>query len=272
MTIGSAAIKTLALEFASPYGRGVGMEIGWAGAGFILGAIVGSFLATAAIRWPAGRQITRGRSACDHCRRTLAPVDLIPIAGFLIRRGRCATCGGAIDRRHFMIEVAAALIGAVSFAVAPGPAGIAGALFGWLLLLLGVLDVEHFWLPDRLTWLLALLGIAFGAAGLPPYPNDRLIGLVVGFAGLWLVGALYKALRDRDGLGGGDPKLLGAIGAWLGWAALPYVLVLAGLVGLGAVFAGRLRGDPVTATTRLPLGALMAVAAWPIWLVQTAVR
>ena len=244
------------------------MEIGWAGAGFILGAIVGSFLATAAIRWPAGGQVTRGRSACDRCRRTLGPLDLVPIASFLIRRGRCATCGEAIDRRHLMIEIAAALIGAVSFAVASGPAGMAGALFGWLLLLLGTLDVEHFWLPDRLTWLLALFGIAFGAAGLPPYPNDRLIGLVIGFAGLWLVGALYKALRQREGLGGGDPKLLGAIGAWLGWAVLPYVLLLAGLIGIGAVLAARARGDAVSATTRLPLGALMAVAAWPIWLAQ----
>jgi len=242
----------------------------WGLAGFVLGAIIGSFLATAAIRWPAGRQVTRGRSACDHCGHTLGPIELIPIAGFLIRRGRCATCGGAIDRRHLMVEVAAALIGAISFAVAPGPVGIAGALFGWMLLLLAVLDVEHFWLPDRVTWLLALLGIAAGAVGLPPFPNDRLVGLVIGFAGLWLVGALYKALRNRDGLGGGDPKLLGAIGAWLGWTALPYVLVLAGLVGLGAVLVVRLRGETVSATTRLPLGALMAVAAWPIWLFQNA--
>jgi leader peptidase (prepilin peptidase)/N-methyltransferase len=242
----------------------------WGLAGFVLGAIIGSFLATAAIRWPAGRKVTRGRSGCDHCGRALGPTDLIPVASFLIRRGRCATCGGAIDRRHLMVEIAAALIGAVSFAVAPGPAGVVGALFGWMLLLLAVLDIEHFWLPDRVTWLLALLGIAFGAAGLPPYPNDRLLGLVVGFAGLWLVGALYKTLRNREGLGGGDPKLLGAIGAWLGWMTLPYVLVLAGLVGLGAVFAARLRGDAVSATTRLPLGALMAVAAWPLWLFQNA--
>jgi leader peptidase (prepilin peptidase)/N-methyltransferase len=242
----------------------------WGVAGFILGAIGGSFLATAASRWPTGKQVARGRSACDQCGRKLGPLDLVPILSFLIRRGRCASCGGAIDRRHLMIELAAALIGAVSFAIAPGPIGIAGAVFGWMLLLLGVLDVEHFWLPDRVTYFLALLGIAVGAAGLPPFPNDRLIGLALGFASLWLIGALYRALRRREGLGGGDPKLFGAIGAWLGWALLPYVLLIAGLIGIGAVVVAELRGEKVTAVTRIPLGALLAVAAWPVWIVSAA--
>jgi len=243
------------------------MEIGWGLAGFILGAIVGSFLATAAIRWPAGRQASTGRSACDACGRRLGPLELVPILSYLVRHGRCSSCGASIDRKHLQIELAAALIGAVSLALAPGLSGMGGAVFGWALLLLAVLDVEHFWLPNRATWLLALLGIAFGAAGAPPFPNDRLIGLGAGFLSLWLVARAYRLVRRREGLGGGDPKLFGAIGAWLGWAALPYVLLLAGLVGLGAVLLARGRGEAVSATTRLPFGALLAVAAWPLWLV-----
>lgn len=238
----------------------------WGAAGFVLGAIVGSYLATAAIRWPAGRQASRGRSACDACARSLGPLDLVPIISFLVRRGRCARCGAAIDRRHLQIEVGAALIGAASFTVAPGLAGVSGAVFGWGLLLLAVLDVEHFWLPDRATGLLALLGIGFAAAGVSPFPNDRLIGMVAGFGILWLIARGYRLVRKREGLGGGDPKLFGAIGAWLGWAALPYVLLLAGIAGLTSVLLAKARGRTIGATTRLPFGALLAVAAWPLWL------
>jgi leader peptidase (prepilin peptidase)/N-methyltransferase len=246
------------------------MEIGWAAAGFILGAIVGSFLATAAIRWPAGEQAGTGRSRCDHCKRALRPLELVPILSFMVRRGRCGACGGKIDRKHLLIEIAAAAVGAVAFAVAPGLDGAGGAMFGWGLLLLAVLDVEHFWLPDRATGLLALFGIAFGAAGAAPFPNDRLIGGAAGFLSLWLIGRAYRLVRHRDGLGGGDPKLFGAIGAWLGWAALPHVLLLAGLAGVASLMLAWARGEAVSATTRLPLGALLAVAAWPVWLVSFA--
>lgn len=240
----------------------------WALAGLVGGAIAGSFIATVAIRWPQGRSATRGRSACDACGRSLGPVDLIPLIGYLIRRGRCRTCDAPIDIRHPLIEIAAAVIGATALIAAPGIEGAAGALFGWLLLLLAVLDIEHYWLPDRLTLTLALLGLAGGTLGLSPSLVDRAIGAAAGFVSLFLIALAYRAVRKREGMGGGDPKLLGAIGAWLGWAALPFVLLLASLIGLGAVAFGMARGRGVSATHRVPFGALMAVAAYPIWLVM----
>ena len=81
------------------------------------------------------------------------------------------------------------------------------------------------------------------------------------------VDALWRRLRGREGMGGGDPKLLGGIGAWVGALNLPFILLGAGLLGLAAALLMRLRGQAVTRTTRLPLGALMAVAAWPVWLI-----
>lgn len=246
------------------------MAWGWALAGMVLGAIVGSFLATAALRWPAGRSAASGRSVCDGCGRTLGPADLVPILSYVVRRGRCGACGAAIDALHLQVEVAAAGIGGMAFALAPGLDGVGGAVFGWGLLLLGVLDVRDFWLPDRVTYSLALFGLAFGSLGAAPWPRDRLIGLATGFASLFLVATAYRAVRGREGLGGGDPKMFGAIGAWLGWATLPFVLLLAATAGLAAIFLGRAQGRTIAATTRLPFGALLAVAAWPAWLVLYA--
>jgi leader peptidase (prepilin peptidase)/N-methyltransferase len=151
----------------------------------------------------------------------------------------------------------------------PGAAGAAGAVFGWLLLTLAALDVAEFWLPDALTGMLALAGLASITIAPPAWP-DRLIGAAAGFGSLWLIGFAYRRLRGREGLGGGDPKLLGAIGLWVGWAMLPFVVLLACLVGLGSVLAAMARGKRVTAADRLPLGALMAIAAYPVWLVMIA--
>jgi leader peptidase (prepilin peptidase)/N-methyltransferase len=87
---------------------------------------------------------------------------------------------------------------------------------------------------------------------------------------LWLIAAAYRLVRRRDGLGGGDPKLFGAIGLWLGWRLLPIVLLLACLTGLALVLARLLTGAGVRADDRLPLGALLAIAAYPTWLVMLA--
>jgi len=196
----------------------------------VLGAIAGSFIAALVIRWPQGPSVLGGRSACDACGRSLGPIDLVPLASALWLRGRCRTCRVPIDPLHWRVELTAAMIGAIAGLAVPGPLAIAGALFGWLLLTLGVLDATAFWLPDRLTLLLALAGIGVAFFGVPPAWGDRFIGAAAGFASLWLIAAGYRLVRHREGLGGGDPKLFGAIGLWLGWRMLPIVLVLALLV------------------------------------------
>ncbi|MDB5679082.1 A24 family peptidase [Sphingomonas bacterium] len=235
----------------------------------VLGAIAGSFLATLVIRWPQERSVIGGRSMCDGCGRTLKAWELVPLVSALAARGQCRTCSVKIDPRHWQIELWCAVLGVISGIAVPGAVGIAGAVFGWLLLALAALDVAEFWLPDALTATLALVGLASIAVAPPGWP-DRLIGGVVGFASLWLIGFAYRRLRGREGLGGGDPKLLGAIGLWVGWAMLPFVVLLACLVGLAAVLAAMARGRRVSATDRLPLGALMAIAAYPVWLVMIA--
>ena len=232
----------------------------------MLGAIMGSFLATLVVRWPEGRSVLRGRSECDACHATLSARDLVPLLSAAVSRGRCRRCGAEIDARHWQIELGCLVVGVLAGVAVPGPVGLAGALFGWLLLTLAALDVAEFWLPDVLTATLAGAGVATGLLGVDPPLIDRLIGGVGGFAALWSVGALYKLLRHRDGLGGGDPKLLGAIGLWLGWRMLPVVVFLAALTGLAVVLVGLARGRSATLGDRVPFGALLAIAAYPAWL------
>ena len=157
------------------------------------------------------------------------------------------------------------MIGAASLALL-GPQGWIAALFGWLLLTLALFDLRFFILPDRLTATLALAagaGIALYGA---PTIGDRLIGGAGGYATLQLIRLGYRAARGREGLGGGDPKLLGAIGLWTGWQPLPAIMLVAALMGLAIAGTMHLLGRRVTVTHRLPLGTLMAAAAWPIWL------
>jgi leader peptidase (prepilin peptidase)/N-methyltransferase len=233
--------------------------------GGLAGLIIGSFIAALTARWPQGRSIADGRSRCDSCHAVLGPSELVPVLSYLVQRGKCRHCGAAIQPRHLAIEIAAGGVGAAALAMHPGAYGVAGAVFGWALLALLVLDVEHMWLPDRLTLPLALGGLAATYALSMPL-LDSLIGVAAGWASLAGIAKGYKALTGRTGMGGGDPKLFGAIGAWLGWVPLPFVLVFAAVLGLLLVLYDRLSGRPVTRYSRVPLGALLAAAAWPLWL------
>jgi leader peptidase (prepilin peptidase)/N-methyltransferase len=234
--------------------------------GFVLGAIIGSFLAALLVRWPQGRSVLRGRSCCDRCGHRLGIAELVPILSWLLLRGRCRRCGAAIDRRHLALEIGAGLIGLTAILAHPLLMAPFTAMLGWWLFLLAALDAEYHWLPDRLTLPLIVAGLVTAFIGIGPPLGDRMIGAVGGYVTLLAIAVLYRAVRGREGLGGGDPKMLAAIGAWLGWIQLPFVLLLAGLAGLVAVGIKRLAGGNVAATDRLPLGTLMALAAWPIWL------
>lgn len=237
----------------------------------VLGLILGSFIATLVLRWPHGRSV-RGRSACDGCGRQLSAWELVPLASAATLRGRCRTCAAPIAWTHSLVELAAAGVGAAAGVAAPWPEALAGAVFGWLLLTLALLDWRHWWLPDPITALLAAGGVAGGLLGIGPSLFDRAIGGAAGFATLWLIATGYRRLRGREGMGGGDPKLFAGIGLWLGWQTLPAVLLVASLFGLGLVLLATLTGRAMTRTDALPFGTLLAAAAYPAWLMMVALH
>lgn len=256
----------MALVDALPPGAGVLL------AGLV-GLIWGSFAATLVLRWPAGRSIL-GRSRCDACQAALTPIDLVPLLSALWRRGTCRRCGARIDPFHGRVEILSAAVGVVALAAMPGAAGWLWALFGWLLLPLALLDARHFWLPDSLNAVLAGTGLLLAGPLLAAALLDRWIGAVAGGLTLAAVAWAYGRARGREGMGGGDPKLVAAIGAWLGWQALPLMLLFASLGGI--VWALATQGKPATqgkgdrslARRRVPFGLFACAAAWatvPVW-------
>lgn len=224
--------------------------------GAIGGAIVGSFLATLCIRWPEGRQAMTGRSRCDHCGRALRVAELVPILSAAVSGGKCRMCGGRIAPLHFAIEAGAAVLAGVALVLQPNLNGVALAIFWLLLIAPAVLDARHFWLPNALTAALAAGGLLLGGFATGATLADRLIGGGGGFFALELLAMAYARLRGRDGLGSGDPKLLGAIGLWTGWTALPAILIVASLAGLAIALV-----QQRSANERMPFGALLAGAA-----------
>ena len=235
----------------------------------IVGAVIGSFVGLASLRMPAGGRIALDRSRCSGCSRTLGAADLVPLLSYLFFRGRCRTCGSAIEKRYPMIELASLAIGAVSAFVLGDWQAVAAALLGWWLLLLALLDLEHYWLPDRLTYPLIGLGLASAFYFGSPSPADSAIGAIAGFALLALVALTYKKLRGRDGLGGGDWKLFAAAGAWVGWRDLPLVLLIASLAALAAALILHVRKADFL-QQRLPFGAFLAPAIWLLYLAGSA--
>ncbi len=170
-------------------------------------------------------------------------------------------------RRQALMALAAAGIGVWAALAQPSPlAAVLTALLGWQLLLIAAIDAEHFCLPDQLT--LPLLATGGLAAVLldQTAPLDALIGAAAGFSALWLLAFVYRRLRGREGLGDGDPFLLAAGGAWVGWMGLPSVLLWASAAGLSLVGARLLVGNRVTATDRLPFGPCLAAGIWLTWM------
>ncbi len=234
----------------------------------VLGLIVGSFLAAVSVRLPADEDVVARPSACRSCGRRLKPWNLIPLASWLIQKGRCGACRARISPRYPLIEAAAGVVGlwAALHGAGDGLLTVVTALLGWQLLLIAVIDGEHFWLPDILTWPLAVTGLIAAWATVGGAPWDQVAGAVLGFVSLWLVGEGYRRLRGRQGLGGGDPFLFAGAGAWVGWMGLPSVLLWAALGGLSVVAARLLLRRPVRGDDRLPFGVFLAAGAWLVWL------
>ncbi len=227
---------------------------------------VGSFLGVLIMRLPAGRPVAWSRSACPHCGESLGARDLIPLVSWMANRARCRLCHARLSPFYPAIEGLALVIAVWSLAVVPGwPAWVTCGL-GWALLCLAAIDWRHLLLPDSLTLPLIPIGLLVAWSLNPEQLLSHAIGAAVGFLLLWIIALTYRRLRDREGLGLGDAKLLAAAGAWLGWEGLPSVILLAAAAGLAAALLQARFAGPLDTQRPLPFGPYLAGAFWLVWL------
>lgn len=227
---------------------------------------VGSFLGLLVVRLPRRRPVLIGRSACVACERPLGPYELVPALSWLVQRGRSRCCNALIGWFYPAMELAALGIALWSMTVLSGWPFWATCALGWCLLVLACIDWRHFILPDVLT--LPLIPAGFGVAFAldPNLLVHHMAGAAAGFFVFWVIARSYRLLRERDGIGFGDVKLMAAGGAWLSWTGLPSMVLLATLSALAIAFVRAARGTPLSATDRTPFGTHLCAAFWVVWL------
>lgn len=224
----------------------------------MLAPIIGSLLGVLIRRLPEGRPMANARSCCETCHQQLRWYELVPLASYLCLRGHCARCGAPIGRFHPVVEIAAIVIAVWAVLAAEDPQwALANAVLGWVLLALAWIDAGHFRLPDVLTLPLVVVGLVATWLLEPWALTGHAIGAMAGYLLFRLLAAAYRHWRGHDGLGTGDAKLLSAGGAWVGLGALPMVVSLAAVAGIGWIL---LRGGD--RHRAIPFGPFLALGIW----------
>jgi leader peptidase (prepilin peptidase)/N-methyltransferase len=200
------------------------------------------------------------RSACPHCGHQITALENVPVISYLVLRGKCSSCKAPISARYPAIEALCGLLSAaLVWHFGSGWVGLATLVFGWLLLAMTFIDFDTQLLPDDLTYPLLWLGLLVNLNGSFVPLRDAVLGAAAGYLALWSIYWLFKLATGKEGMGYGDFKLLAALGAWMGWAMLPTIILLSSVVGavvgIGMiVFAKQGRDKP------MPFGPYLAMA------------
>ena len=229
---------------------------------FLFGAVVGSFLNVVILRLPDPNQsIAFPASHCPKCATPLHWYENIPIASYLVLRGQCRTCGKKISRQYPLVELGMGLLSLALFhQFGPSVSYLIYFVFIAAMLTIIVIDIYHQIIPD----IISLPGIVLGFIASFFIPEvtwqQSALGILLGGGVLYAIALIYYLLTKRDGMGGGDIKLLAMIGAFLGWQSLLFVVFFSSLtgsiIGIAAMFKQKKGGR-----TRIPFGPFLATSA-----------
>ena len=247
-----------------------------------LGLIVGSFLNVVILRLPKMMEqgwqrdccevldqpapdqepisLSHPGSHCPGCGAAIKPWQNIPVISWLVLRGRCAQCGMGISVRYPAVElITGVLSGLAAWQFGFGIEALSALALIWLLVALAGIDIDTQLLPDSITLPLLWLGLAVNLFAVWTPLSSAVLGAMLGYGSLWSVYWLFKLVTGKEGMGYGDFKLLGALGAWFGWQAVPLMILLSSFVGaalgIAILLSKRLGRD-----TPMPFGPYLAGA------------
>ena len=200
------------------------------------------------------------RSRCPTCAITIPARHNIPVISWILLRGRCANCHAPISPRYPLVELLTAIASIAVIAVYGYTwLGAAALVFTWSIIALTFIDFDTQLLPDQITLPLLWLGLTVNLLGGFTDLNSAVVGAMVGYLVLWSIYWAFKLITGKEGMGYGDFKLLGAMGAWFGWQTLPMLVLISSIVGilLGGTFLLVRRSREA-----IPFGPYLAIAGW----------
>lgn len=228
---------------------------------FFAGLCIGSFLNVCIHRWPKGKSIVRPPSSCPACGARIRWYDNIPILSFVFLRGRCRNCRISISVRYPLVELLTGLFAMITWG--RYGAGVPALIyFGFIaaLIVITFIDIDHRIIPDTIS----LPGIPIGfiaSFGLPAVTwTDSLIGIAVGGGSLLGIAMGYQLLTGKDGMGGGDIKLLAMIGAFIGWRGVLFTIMASSFTGTVVGIMVMLRAGKGMKMA-VPFGPFLAIGA-----------
>jgi len=205
-------------------------------------------------------------SHCPKCGHSLRAWENIPLISYLLQKGRCKHCQTSISVRYPLIELTSSiLVIAVAWQFGIHPELLPALLLTWALLVLSLIDVDHQILPDSITQPFLWLGLLCNVFNLYTDLHSSVIGAMVGYLSLWSVYWVFKLLTGKEGMGYGDFKLFAVFGAWLGWQALPIILLLSSITGaLVGIILILFKKHEWGA--KIPFGPYLAISGWVVLL------
>lgn len=252
---------------------------------FIVGSIIGSFLNVVIYRYPIMLQqawkaecqqylsnktpniqksfnLCFPQSHCPHCQKHIPFWLNIPIVSFIVLRGKCFYCHVKIPLRYFLVEIISGIATIIVFQHFSISLQLPELLvFTYGLIMLSVIDFEHQFLPDTITFLLLWLGLLVSTQHIFTSPTDAIFAIMIGYLFLWIIAKAYLLVRKKEGIGMGDCKLLGMIGAWVGTQSLLNVLLIAALLAV-LISIILLCAKKIDVNTKIPFGPFLAFAGW----------